>query len=68
MNAKVWWKSKTLWFNIITVLVGVIGQVTDVFTLDAKTSQIFAGILAVGNFLLRFLTETPVTTSSKNEN
>lgn len=61
---KVWWKSKTLWFNIITVLVGVIGEVTDVFTLNAQVSKIFAGILAVGNFILRFLTETPVTTTS----
>lgn len=60
MQVKKWWMSKTLWFNIITALVGVIGQITNLFHFSAQTNSIFAGILTVGNFILRFLTSQPV--------
>ncbi len=57
---KKWYQSKTLWFNILTVLVGTVGELTNVITMDAKTAQIFAAVLAVGNFILRFLTTTSI--------
>lgn len=63
-NSKPFWQSKTFWFNAITILVGVLGQVTSLFTFSAQTNSIIAGVLAVGNTILRFLSGQPITFSN----
>jgi hypothetical protein len=59
---KNWWQSKTLWFNFLTAVVGVVGDLTNQIKFDAKTGAIFSIILVVGNSLLRFLTTQPIGT------
>ena len=57
MDAKSWYKSKTLWFNLIGGIgaVGLIGGV-DLGLTPETQAKAAAGILAFVNFLLRFLT------------
>lgn len=57
---KSWYLSKTLWFNIITLIIGIIGQATEIFPMDAQTAKVFALIIAAGNFILRFMTSEPI--------
>ena len=59
---KKWYQSKTLWFNILTAAVAVIGQVTNTIPLSASAMKIFAVVLAVGNMLLRLITTTSIGT------
>jgi len=63
MSTKPWYLSKTVWFNVITIVVGIIGQVTDAFTLNAQTLKVFGIVLSAGNVLLRFLTTSTLTAS-----
>jgi len=58
MNGKRWYESKTLWFNILAVVVLVANQFGFAsFELDA---EIATGIVAVINMLLRFVTRLPI--------
>ena len=53
---KEWWRSKTLWVNIIAVLVIVVQGLTGfVITPEAQ-----AGILAILNLILRLQTEEAI--------
>lgn len=63
-TTKPWYTSKTLWFNIVTVIVAVVGDVTKAFTFTGQTAEIFAGVLSVGNIILRFLTNSALTSGS----
>lgn len=63
---KNWYQSKTLWFNILTTLVAVIGEVTKTLPLNAGTTKIFGIILVVGNMLLRLVTNTAIGTEKTN--
>lgn len=63
VTTKPWYLSKTLWFNVIAAVVAVVGDVTKTFTFTGQTATIFAGILSVGNIILRFLTTTALTGS-----
>lgn len=61
---KPWYASKTLWFNVITVIIAVVGDLTKAFTFSGVTAEIFAGILSVGNILLRLITNTALTATA----
>ena len=63
MSTKPWYLSKTVWFNVITIVVGIIGQVTNAFELNASVLKVFGIVLSVGNLLLRFLTTSTLTTT-----
>jgi len=63
-STKPFWQSKTLWFNVITVIVAVVGDLTKTFNFTGTTAEIFAGVLSVGNILLRLLTSTSLTTGT----
>ena len=52
---KPWYQSKTIWFNIVTTLVAIIGQVTNAIPFSENAMKIFGTILAVGNIALRYL-------------
>lgn len=62
--AKVWWKSRTLWLNAITIAVLVLGMIIDnaaALGVDDRT-KIWIGIAvgtinAIGNAILRILPE-----------
>jgi hypothetical protein len=54
--SKKWFKSKTLWFNIIALILGVITTLVDIFPTIA-TSEIIVLIMSFGNMILRFFTK-----------
>ena len=58
MPGKPWYESKTIWFNILAGIVLVANQFGFAdFALDAEIS---AGIVAIVNMLLRFVTKVPI--------
>ena len=54
--AKEWYKSKTLWVNVLTLLALILGTVAQWPELQALAPQLL-GALSVVNILLRFLTD-----------
>lgn len=56
MNKKAWWRSKTLWLNLVAGA-ALLTQSQFGFVLDAQAQ---AAILAVINLALRFITSEPV--------
>jgi hypothetical protein len=56
-NIKVWYGSKTLWFNVVTILLGVVQVVTDVYPIP---TEYLALIMGTGNVLLRFITSKKI--------
>ena len=53
MNSKPWWKSKTIWFNVLSI--GLL------FTPFAPLSPALSGaIIASGNLVLRTITTQPI--------
>lgn len=61
MKRKAWYKSKTIWANIVAFVVTMAG----VFGLDVEVTQetqaqIVAGVMAVVNVVLRLATDSPV--------
>jgi hypothetical protein len=54
---KEWFKSKTIWFNIIAILIAIGGYFSGAVNIDAGLT---AGIIAAFNLGLRFLTYRPI--------
>jgi len=52
-NTKSLFKSKTLYFNLLTILLGIVQVVSNVYYIP---TDILALINGVGNVLLRFIT------------
>lgn len=51
------WKSKTMWFNAITLALGVLEVINGVYLVDSQHLLLINGI---GNLLLRYVTDTAV--------
>ena len=65
MAPKSWYKSKTVWFAVLTVLIGIAGAFGfGEFVPDASTMQVIETVILVlvglGNLLLRYLTKEPI--------
>ncbi len=58
MNSKLWYASKTLWTNVITLLWTFVGPKIGIPTLDP---DLMLGLLAVVNGILRVVTKQPVS-------
>jgi len=54
--AKEWYKSKTLWVNVLTLLALILGTVAQWPELQAIAPQLL-GLLSVVNIVLRFITD-----------
>ncbi len=67
MEAKRAIESKTLWFNGVVAVIAVIVPQIEMFQnlLPASIQPYIAGILFVGNIILRFRTSQPVTLMGK---
>jgi len=61
-SSKVWYKSLTVWFNILLAVVSFVQTLSGIVPIPAK---FIADIALLGNFLLRFKTDTSLTLSSK---
>lgn len=59
MTPKPWWTSKTLWVNALTLVALILGTVIQWPELADYGAQI-AGVLAIVNTVLRFITDRPV--------
>ena len=66
MEPKPWWASKTLWFNVLTLAVLVIGVLVSQEGLVPEGWLKWLGaVAAVINVILRFITNQPLTLASK---
>jgi hypothetical protein len=61
MNCEVkkWWKSKTLWLNALAMIIGIVQLASQNAWLNPELQVL---ILAILNAILRFITNTGVTT------
>lgn len=57
-KSKPMWQSKTMWFNVITLALGVLEVLSGVYLLDSQQLLLVNG---VGNLLLRYITDTAIT-------
>lgn len=57
-ETKPFYKSKTLWFNAIAIALAVASQFG--FQEFVPDAELIAGVMAVVNMLLRFVTTKPV--------
>ena len=53
-----WWKSKTLWVNVVGLAVVLVETLTQQ---QVITVQISAAVLGALNIVLRLLTDKPIT-------
>ena len=61
MTAKKWYESKTLWFNVMAVIVLVAGVFGYTGELSGDWAEAGGIILAVVNLVLRIVTKQPVS-------
>jgi hypothetical protein len=56
---KKWYKSKTLWFNLLSAIVPVLETQFTLFSgsFGESATQIYIVSIIVGNIMLRFVTE-----------
>lgn len=67
MNEKVWYTSKTLWVNGLTIVglaFGLLG--VDVGLDDETKGEIAAGVVALANFVLRVVTASQLKWKGDN--
>ncbi len=50
--------SRTVWFNVLTLALGIFELVTQTYTVNPHTIFLFNGI---GNLILRFVTTKPLS-------
>ena len=61
-NSKPWFKSRTIWFNAISGIVGVVASLTNSpLASDPKIQAGAALFLTIGNAFLRFISDQPIT-------
>ena len=63
VETKVWWKSKTKWFNILSTALLVLSMPEIVGVLPESLIPWLALTTALGNFWLRSITNTGITLS-----
>lgn len=56
---KDWYKSRTLWFNLVSILIVVAAELANVPDL-ATYAPYFAAFVTIGNVVLRALTSEPL--------
>ena len=67
---KLWYQSKTVWVNIISILIYFLTtlSVNPALQFSTKTLTLFGVILGVLNLILRiYFTDTPITTSAPTD-
>ena len=51
------WQSKTFWFNVVTMLIGIVQVISNTYPIPTEWLALIVGI---GNLFLRMLTDKPV--------
>lgn len=62
MPTKPWYLSKTVWFNVLGILLAAAGELSSAFPSGA-VARVSAFVLTIGNIILRLLTKTTITTT-----
>lgn len=58
---KPWYRSKTFWFNVVTLIVAIATLAADPSLVkDMNVVAGAAGVVTVGNIILRMLTDTAI--------
>ena len=65
LTPKLWWQSKMLWFNALTILGTVLGMVADLTFITPEVGQIVLILLAATNAALRLVTVQPLETKKE---
>lgn len=65
MESKVWYKSKTIWTNVVIVLIAVLMLATEQLGLSPEAVQWILFLAGVLGIVLRALTDQPITTKSE---
>lgn len=60
---KNWYQSRTLWFNLLTLIVSIGGELTHAFSFNEQTLKVIGIIVLVGNSVLRLFTNTGIGSS-----
>lgn len=58
-NAKKWWESRTVWVNVISLLIAIVGQLSGWADLQSFAPYLLV-ISNLLNLALRFLTTTTI--------
>ena len=58
MEAKKWYKSWTIWANVALIVIDAVNQMAGIMPIPPA---VITSIGVVGNILLRFKTDSPVT-------
>lgn len=53
------WQSKTFWFNLITGVLAIVSEVSNVFPIS-QHPKLYATVISVGNIILRLITTQPI--------
>lgn len=56
--SKEFYKSKTFWFNVVTILIGVVEVISNTYPIDPQVLLLINGL---GNLFLRLLSGDPIT-------
>jgi hypothetical protein len=64
-NSKKWYESKTIWFNIVMLVLQIVGQIMNSPLLadHMQVLEILSTVQTLGNIVIRFLTDSPVAKS-----
>jgi len=60
MESKPFWKSKTLWVNVVTLLTALLPPVRDFAAQMGWSTEAVVSLIAAANVVLRVLTGQPV--------
>lgn len=60
MGGKAWWKSKTVWFNLLALVTAIAGGWGYTGELPADWAVLVPSIIAAVNLLLRLVTKEPL--------
>jgi len=57
---KKWYQSKTLWTNVVILVIAVVSALTEFFVGFGWSTEVLVSVTAFANIVLRFLTEKPI--------
>lgn len=57
---KKWYQSKTVWFNILGLVIAIAGELSSMFP-AGNVAKIAGIVITIGNVLLRFVTTTTIS-------
>jgi hypothetical protein len=59
-TSKKWYTSKTIWLNIIGLVIAAAGELSNAFP-AGQVAKVMGFVLTIGNIILRLITTQPIT-------